>query len=193
MTETFATHRLLYAFYDLSVSPVSFDIIAFLAEADRVRREQGLDGIHVVVVPVASDGKRLEDLYSKTHETWRLDQIVAPACGLMPSVQGVTICASRDQAAPFLALGAWILTVGWFGFNVMSAQTLDKISGLVARRIVTWGAAGDRAEQGQRLGMIKFGSQVTLRLPVGSTVLVEAGQRVEAGTTVIARLPTPPC
>ena len=33
---------------------------------------------------------------------------------------------------PFLALGAWILTVGWFGFNVMSAQELDGISGLVA-------------------------------------------------------------
>ncbi|WP_087024023.1 ammonium transporter [Thaumasiovibrio subtropicus] len=33
---------------------------------------------------------------------------------------------------PFLALGAWVLTVGWFGFNVMSAQTLDGISGLVA-------------------------------------------------------------
>lgn len=33
---------------------------------------------------------------------------------------------------PFLALGAWILTVGWFGFNVMSAQTLNAISGLVA-------------------------------------------------------------
>ena len=33
---------------------------------------------------------------------------------------------------PFLALGAWVLTVGWFGFNVMSAQTIDKISGLVA-------------------------------------------------------------
>ena len=33
---------------------------------------------------------------------------------------------------PFLALGAWILVVGWFGFNVMSAQTLDKVSGLVA-------------------------------------------------------------
>jgi len=33
---------------------------------------------------------------------------------------------------PFLALGAWILTVGWFGFNVMSAQTMDGISGLVA-------------------------------------------------------------
>jgi ammonium transporter, Amt family len=33
---------------------------------------------------------------------------------------------------PFLALGAWVLSVGWFGFNVMSAQTIDKISGLVA-------------------------------------------------------------
>ncbi|MDQ5905032.1 MAG: ammonium transporter, Amt family [Pseudomonadota bacterium] len=33
---------------------------------------------------------------------------------------------------PFLALGSWILIGGWFGFNVMSAQTLDKISGLVA-------------------------------------------------------------
>jgi len=33
---------------------------------------------------------------------------------------------------PFLALGAWILTVGWFGFNVMSAQTLSGVTGLVA-------------------------------------------------------------
>jgi phosphatidylserine decarboxylase len=66
--------------------------------------------------------------------------------------------------------------------------TVTQISGLVARRIVTWVEAGSRVEQGQRLGMIKFGSQVTLRLPVAATVLVAAGDRVEAGTTVIARL-----
>ncbi len=40
--------------------------------------------------------------------------------------------AHPPSSIPFLALGAWILTVGWFGFNVMSAQTLDKINGLVA-------------------------------------------------------------
>ncbi len=40
--------------------------------------------------------------------------------------------AHPPSSIPFLALGAWILTVGWFGFNVMSAQTLDKVSGLVA-------------------------------------------------------------
>jgi Amt family ammonium transporter len=40
--------------------------------------------------------------------------------------------AHPPSSVPFLALGAWILTVGWFGFNVMSAQTIDKMSGLVA-------------------------------------------------------------
>ena len=42
------------------------------------------------------------------------------------------MAAHPPSNIPFLALGAWILTVGWFGFNVMSAQTLDKVSGLVA-------------------------------------------------------------
>jgi Amt family ammonium transporter len=42
------------------------------------------------------------------------------------------ISAHPPSNIPFLALGAWILAVGWFGFNVMSAQTIDKISGLVA-------------------------------------------------------------
>lgn len=42
------------------------------------------------------------------------------------------MAAHPPSSIPFLALGAWILAVGWFGFNVMSAQTLDKISGLVA-------------------------------------------------------------
>lgn len=42
------------------------------------------------------------------------------------------IAAHPPSSIPFLALGAWILTVGWFGFNVMSAQTVEGISGLVA-------------------------------------------------------------
>jgi ammonium transporter, Amt family len=42
------------------------------------------------------------------------------------------VYAHPPSSIPFLALGAWILTVGWFGFNVMSAQTIQGISGLVA-------------------------------------------------------------
>jgi len=46
--------------------------------------------------------------------------------------QSGQVSAHPPSSIPFLALGAWMLTVGWFGFNVMSAQTLDGISGLVA-------------------------------------------------------------
>jgi len=42
------------------------------------------------------------------------------------------VYAHPPSSIPFLALGAWILTVGWFGFNVMSAQTVEGVSGLVA-------------------------------------------------------------
>ena len=42
------------------------------------------------------------------------------------------ISAHPPSSIPFLALGSWVLAVGWFGFNVMSAQTIDKVSGLVA-------------------------------------------------------------
>jgi len=42
------------------------------------------------------------------------------------------VVAFPPSNIPFLALGAWVLSVGWFGFNVMSAQTIDKITGLVA-------------------------------------------------------------
>ena len=42
------------------------------------------------------------------------------------------VIAIPPSSIPFLALGSWILVVGWFGFNVMSAQGLDKVSGLVA-------------------------------------------------------------
>ena len=50
--------------------------------------------------------------------------------GRYPKGGGVT--GQAPSSIPFLAVGAWILAAGWFGFNVMSAQTIDKISGLVA-------------------------------------------------------------
>jgi len=55
------------------------------------------------------------------------------------------VSAHPPSSIPFLALGAWILAVGWFGFNVMSAQTLDKISGLVAMNSLMAMAGGTLA------------------------------------------------
>ena len=65
---------------------------------------------------------------------------------------------------------------------------VTQISGLIARRIASWTAPGARVQQGQRLGMIKLGSQTTLRLPATATVLVAAGDAVRAGLTPVARL-----
>ncbi len=64
-----------------------------------------------------------------------------------------------------------------------------QIAGLVARRIVTYSRPGDRADQGERFGIIRFGSRVDVYLPVGSTPRVRVGEHTSAGTTVIAELP----
>jgi len=64
-----------------------------------------------------------------------------------------------------------------------------QIAGLIARRIVHYSREGDRAEQGERFGLIRFGSRVDVFLPPGSTIRVKLGEVTTAGTTVLAELP----
>ena len=64
-----------------------------------------------------------------------------------------------------------------------------QIAGLIARRVVTYGREGEQVEQGERMGIIRFGSRVDVFLPVTSEVLVAVGQTTLAGVTVLARLP----
>ena len=64
-----------------------------------------------------------------------------------------------------------------------------QIAGLVARRIVCHLTEGDRTERGATYGLIRFGSRVDTYLPVGSRLLVDVGQRMVGGETVLAELP----
>lgn len=64
-----------------------------------------------------------------------------------------------------------------------------QIAGLIARRIVTYSKVGDTAEQGERFGIIRFGSRVDVFMPVGSTVKVNLGQIISAGVTQVGELP----
>lgn len=64
-----------------------------------------------------------------------------------------------------------------------------QIAGLIARRIVTYSRVGDDAEQGERMGLIRFGSRVDVFVPVGSTIRAQIGDRPVAGVTVLAELP----
>ncbi|HEU4954766.1 MAG TPA: phosphatidylserine decarboxylase family protein [Gemmatimonadales bacterium] len=61
-----------------------------------------------------------------------------------------------------------------------------QIAGLVARRIVTDHEVGTDVHQGERMGMIRFGSRVDLFLPPGTRTLVQVGAKTRAGVTVVA-------
>lgn len=91
----------LYAFYDLSVSPVTFDIIKFLILAERQREKLGYHGWHVVIVPGSHDGFRQghsADDYSVQNKQWRVRNILVPCAWLIPNCVGVTVCLSRQEA-----------------------------------------------------------------------------------------------
>ena len=66
---------------------------------------------------------------------------------------------------------------------------IRQIAGLIARRIHTYSREGERVEQGERMGIIRFGSRVDVFVPPASNVTVKVGQTTVAGTTVIAELP----
>jgi phosphatidylserine decarboxylase len=66
-----------------------------------------------------------------------------------------------------------------------------QIAGLIARRIVTYSKEGEQVQQGQRMGLIRFGSRVDVFLPLNATVRAAIGDLTLAGTSVIAELHTP--
>jgi phosphatidylserine decarboxylase len=76
------------------------------------------------------------------------------------------------------------------GIQLGSYKVLVRqIAGLIARRIVTYGKLGEVVKQGDRMGMIRFGSRVDIFIPPSSKLRVQLGQLTTAGTTVLAELP----
>lgn len=77
--------------------------------------------------------------------------------------------------------------------NTVTLQTakgtliVKQIAGLIARRIVCWVKEGNALGQGERYGLIRFGSQVDVLMPTSTQVLVQVGDRVVGGESVLAR------
>ncbi len=95
--------RTLFAFYDLQVSPITFDFLWFLVGADLERRRRGLDAVHVVIVPGRAGGLRreredYEDVVDAEARAQRIGNMLLPACPLLPTCTGVTHAASRAHA-----------------------------------------------------------------------------------------------
>jgi phosphatidylserine decarboxylase len=64
-----------------------------------------------------------------------------------------------------------------------------QIAGLIARRIVTYSRLDEKVKQGDRMGIIRFGSRVDVFLPVGSTIRARLGEVTTAGVTILGELP----
>lgn len=116
LAATFALVGLVYPFYEGIVWNGNYGIQAWLA---------------------ASVGAKFHDFAGSVVVHAVGGWIALPAVLLLGARRGRytkdgMISAHPPSNIPFLALGAWILTVGWFGFNVMSAQLIEAVSGLVA-------------------------------------------------------------
>lgn len=95
--------------------------------------------------------------------------------------QGKFLVASREEASHSNEQNT--ITVEGGGSRVVFKQ----IAGLIARRIICYKKAGDIVEAGERVGLIKFGSRVDVFLGPEWDVAVQIGERVAAGSSVIAR------
>lgn len=108
----------------------------------------------------------------------------APVAGTvekMKYVPGKFIPAFKSHASEINERNYLVINTG--KTKVMVCQ----ITGFIARRIVCWSKKGDALRQGERFGMIKFGSCTELYLPLDYSISVEKGSKVKGGLSVIGR------
>jgi hypothetical protein len=96
----------IYAVYDLSKGPITYDFTHFLMIAERFRQLAGRTGIYVIFVPGPGDGFRhatpRDSFLNRDRKLWRLANLLAPCALLLPRCVGTTICATREDAAALL-------------------------------------------------------------------------------------------
>jgi phosphatidylserine decarboxylase len=101
--------------------------------------------------------------------------------------KGQFLVASKEEASQ--ANEQNILTVEGVVGGCQTRVTFKQIAGLIARRIICYKRVGDIVETGERVGLIKFGSRVDVLFGPEWTITVKPGERVLAGSSVIARIP----
>ncbi len=103
--------------------------------------------------------------------------------------KGEFLVASKEAASQ--ANEQNVLTVEGVVGGYQTQVTFKQIAGLIARRIICYKRAGDVVTAGERVGLIKFGSRVDVVFGPEWEVTVKAGERVAAGSSVIARIAVP--
>ncbi len=96
--------------------------------------------------------------------------------------KGKKIPATSDKASYINERNSLVIE------NEKLKVTCTQIAGILARRIVCWKNEGDKVEIGERFGLIKFGSRTDILMPPSVEILIQIGDKVRGGETVIARL-----
>ncbi|MDX8402789.1 MAG: phosphatidylserine decarboxylase family protein [Mariprofundaceae bacterium] len=173
------------------ISSVAFILLVFMLNFFRDPEREIPQGDNLFVCP--ADGKviraeQTEDGHQRVDifmNVFNVHVNRAPMAGRISHMQyfpGKFVNASFDHAAEENERNRFEVECD-NGAKIAFTQ----ISGLVARRIVSYVEVGDKVEAGQRIGMIRFGSRVNCEIPNDYTLNVKVGEMVTAGLTVIAQ------
>ena len=139
------------------------------------------DGKVVAIQPAGEDGSRRLSIFLNVFDV-HVNR--APIAGRITDIRytpGKFKVASLDEASAENEQNALVVDDG------RSRVTFKQIAGLVARRIVCNKKVGDSVEKGERFGLIKFGSRMDVVLGPEWELMVQCGERVRAGSSVLAR------
>jgi phosphatidylserine decarboxylase len=155
----------------------------FFRDPERTPEGEGIlspaDGTVLQVVPLENGGQRVDIFMS----VFSVHVNRAPIAGAVRNIlytPGKKAPAGTEEAHQFnennvFEIVSSSLTVG-----------VRQIAGILARRIVFWKTEGGGVERGERVGMIKFGSRVEVTLPPGALARVRKGDKVHAGSSILA-------
>jgi phosphatidylserine decarboxylase len=143
------------------------------------------DGKVVAIRPVASGANRIS-IFLNIFDVHVNRTPIPGKVACVSYKKGRFLAANKDEASD--ANEQNVMTVAGIVGGVHTSVMFKQIAGLIARRIICYKKAGDILEPGERIGLIKFGSRVDVFLGPEWEVTVHPGDRIRAGSSVIARI-----
>lgn len=117
---------------------------------------------------------------------WNVHINRSPAAGTITKLEyrpGKFLVAMKERASVENEQNVFTLSTD------AGEMVFKQIAGLIARRVVSWKKAGDKVARGERIGLMRFSSRMDLWVPKEADILAKVGERVEGGTSILARWP----
>lgn len=143
------------------------------------------DGKVVAIRPLASGANRIS-IFLNIFDVHVNRTPIAGKVTCVSYKRGQFLAANKDEASEVNEQN--VMTVAGVVGGVHTSVMFKQIAGLIARRIVCYKKSGDVLEPGERIGLMKFGSRVDVFLGPEWNIAVHAGERVRAGSSILARI-----